>query len=881
MRRLRAWCLRFAAMFGKEQQDYELAEELESHLQMHIQDNLRSGMKPEEARRRALIKLGGMEQTKEMYRDRRGIPWLDTLLQHVRFGLRMLHKDPGFTAVAVLTLAIGIGANTAIFSVAYATLLAPSPYPQPDRLVMLWSKFQGHRTWVSAGDFTDWKRQSGAFVDLNAWTTNDFNVATQDRPEFIDGMYATQGYYAMLGNPLFLGRNFLPEEGEPGKEHVAILTHRLWRHLGANPKMIGQTIQINSEPYTVVGVLGPGTADRWDEELVVPLVFNPEQLNHEKHYLLVTGRLKPGVTIEQAQARMDSVTAKMAEDNPKTNQDWGALVEPFKNDLLPTGREQTLWLLLGAVGFLLLIACLNVANLLLAKGITRQREVAIRGSLGARPAAIFVQFLTESLVLAFLGGFLGVAMGYVMLRGLVVVLPPHALPAEADVELNVPILFFMLIATTLAGVLFGYAPAWCASRFDPAGILKEGGRSGIGVGRHQLRRLLVIAEFALAMPLLAGAGLAIHSFWNLTHVDLGIRTDHILGFYIEPASPLRDPVQINAYYRRILASIEAVPGVSHVSAMSYLPLEDLHFGVPFTIAGNPAYANPSLRPSADLQMVTPDYFQTFGIRIVKGRAFTDADNSSSFRVAMVNETFANRFLKGVDPLQQRVLMQQVIPGGPKLGQAIEWQIVGVFHTVKSRGFREDNPEIETPFWQMAFPISGIGVRTVEDPATMIKSIATAVNAVDSQTALYKPRTMEQVHDEELANDWFTVILFASFAVVGLLLAAVGIHGVTAFSVAQRSHEIAVRMALGATRNRVIALVMKEYLVLACVGLGLGLLGAYFVGREMQSILFGVGAIDFSTFAVAALVLLLAALLACSLPALRATFIDPAIALRHE
>jgi putative ABC transport system permease protein len=817
----------------------------------------------------------------EEHRQRRGLPWIETLLQDVRFGLRMLRKNPGFAAVAVLTLALGIGANTAVFTVAYATLLAPLPYPQPDQLVNVWSKLQDHRNGVSGGDFADWKRQSTVFEDLNAWGESDFNVATRDRPEDIVGIYVTQGYNGMLGNPLFLGRNFLPEEGQPGKEHVVILTHRLWQHLGANHQIIGKTMQINGEPHVVVGVFAPGTADRWDWELIVPLVFKPEQLNdRDSRGLLVTGRLKPGVSIKQAQAEMDAITAREAKDYPKSNQGWGALVEPFKNDFVRSDRLLTLRLLLGAVGFLLLIACLNVANLLLAKGITRQREVAIRSSLGATPTAIFAQFLTESVVLAILGGLLGFAAGYAMLQGLVTVMPPHALPAEADLRLNAPILLIMLATATLAGVLFGSAPAWYASRADPAGALKEGGHSGIGVGRHRLRRILVIAEFALALPLLAGAGLAIRSLWNLTHLDLGIRTDHVLGFYLVPVPMPKGSEQINSYYRRILASIEAVPGVAHACAMSYLPPDTLHAEMRFSIAGQPAYANPALRPNADLQMVTPNYFQTFGIRLVKGRAFTDADNESSFRVAMVNEVFADRFLKGVDPLQQRVVMEQVT-GEPQNGPAVEWKIVGVFHTVKSRGAREDNPEIDAPFWQEAFPLSGIGVRTAEDPATMIKSIAAAVNAVDPQAALYNPRTMEQMHDEALADDRFTGILLASFAVVALLLAAVGIHGVTAFSVAQRSNEIALRMALGATRNSIIALMVKEGLTLGCVGLGFGLIGAYFVGRAMQRILFGVGAIDFPTFDAVGFVLFLAALLACYIPARRATKVDPMVALRHE
>ncbi|HTC34980.1 MAG TPA: ABC transporter permease [Bryobacteraceae bacterium] len=807
-----------------------------------------------------------------------------SLLQNLRYAFRTLRDNLGLTLTILITIALGIGANTAIFTAAYATLLAPLPYPQADQLVNVWSKVQGHRNGVSPADFTDWKGQSKSFQDLNAASEDNFNVATPERPEFLDGVDATPGFSKMLGNPLFLGRNFLPEEGEPGKQRVVILTHRLWQRLGANRKIIGQALRMNGEPYTVVGVFAPGVFDRLRWELMVPLVFKPEQLNdRDSRYWLLTGRLRPGVNIRQAQAEMDVITAKLARDYPKSNQGWGALVEPYKNDFLESETKSTLWLLLGAVGFLLLIACMNVANLLLAKGITRQREVAIRGALGARPRVIFAQFLTESLLFAILAGVAGIATGYAMLRALVAVMPPDTLPAEADLRLNIPILLVMLAAATLAGVVFGCAPAWYASRVDPAGALKDGGRAGMGAGRQQLRRMLMVGEFAVSLALLAGAGLSIHSFWNLTHVDLGVRTDHILGFYIDSV-PLEKAVtqdKTNVYYRRVLDSILTVPGVSRACAVSYLPLDNFHVDQPFSIAGQAEFANPSLRPNADLAMVTPDYFETFGIRIVRGRGFTDADNASSVKVAMVNETFVARFLKGLDPLRQRVLMEQVIAGEPQSHPIVRWQIVGVFHTVKSRGSREDNPEIDTPFWQEAFDISGVAVRTTEDPAAMIKRIAAAVNAVDPQAALWRPRTMEQVHDEVLANDRFTLVLFASFAAVALLLATVGIYGVMAFSVSQRSREIALRMAIGATRSRVMALVMKEALLLAGVGLGLGLFGAYFVGRAMQSILFGVAAIDFSVFCAVGLLLLLVSLAATCWPAFRAASIETMQVLRNE
>ena len=807
---------------------------------------------------------------------------MQNLLRNIRFSLRMLAKNPGLTFTVLLTLALGIGANTAIFTVDYATLLAPLPYPRPDQLVVVWSKIQGFHNGVSAGDYTDWKQQSRSFQDLNAWTGDSFNIATKAQPENIDGRRVTPGFYRMTGDRFYLGRDFLPEEGQEGKDHVVILMHKLWKRLGSDPHIIGKTIQVNGEPHTVVGVFAEGMTDRGQGEIVAPLVFKTEQINHDFHWLLVMGRLKPDVTVKQAQADMNAVTAHIAQQYPKSNKGWGSFVEPLKNDFLPSERILTLWLLLGAVGFVLLIACVNVANLLLAKSMTRQKELAVRSSLGATPKTIFAQLLTESLLLAMAGGILGVGVGYAMLHGLIAVMPDGTLPSEADLSLNLPILLFTLAATTLAGLLFGCVPAWYASRVDPAETLKEGGRSGTSVGRHRLRRILVVGEFTLALALLAGAGLAIHSFLNLQRVDLGIKTDHVLTFFLPvPDSRPKDPEKIVAYYRQILAAIQAVPGVSHVSAETGLPLEGSGFGMPFALADKPTYADPSQRPNTSFGMVTPDYFKTFGLQMVKGRAFNDQDTSSSVKVAVVNEEFVNKYLKGTDPLQKRVLVEQLIPGVTKLGSPIEWQIVGVFHNVRSRGFREDYPEMEIPFWQIPWPSAGIGVRTEEDPATMTKSIAAAVHTVDPEIALATPRTLDQVRDEVLANDRFTVILFGSFAGVALLLAALGIYGVMAFSVAQRSHEIALRMALGATRNRVVALVVKEGILLAFIGLGLGLVGAYFVGRAMRSTLFGVGAMDFSAFGVVGLILLIAALLACYLPARRASAVEPMQALRME
>jgi putative ABC transport system permease protein len=461
-------------------------------------------------------------------------------------------------------------------------------------------------------------------------------------------------------------------------------------------------------------------------------------------------------------------------------------------------------------------------------------------------------------------------------------MPPETLPYEATLALNIPILLFTVVVTTMAGMLAGLVPAWYASRVDPAESLKEGGRTGTSAGKHRIRRVLVVGEFTLALVLLAGAGLAIHSFWNLTRVDLGVKTDHVLTFYLPvPDSRSKDPAQISAYYRDILSRIDAVPGVLHASAETGVPLYGAGFGMPFTIVGGPAYADPSQRPGAGFGMVTPDYFSTFGIRLVKGRQLNDQDTGNGVKVMMVNESFVKKFFPDKDPLRQRISVEQIIPGQQKLGPPQEWQIVGVYHDVHAADQRDIRPEMLIPFWQIPWPQSGIGVRTAEDPLSMQRSIAAAVHSVDPEIALAQPETLDQIRSETMASEKFTLILFGTFAAVALFLAVLGIYGVMAFSVAQRSHELALRMALGATRGRLVGMVVREGLILAAVGLGLGLVGAYFVGRAMQSMLFGVHPLDVLAFVSVGLVLMASALLACYLPARRAASIHPMQVLRME
>jgi len=804
------------------------------------------------------------------------------IFQNFRFALRLLRKSSGFTAVAILTLALGIGANTAIFSVVYATLLAPMPYPNPDQLVMVWSKIQGNRNGVAAGDFLDWKRQSTSFQDLNAWSGASFNLATAERPEQIQARLSTPGFCKMMGEKFALGRDFLPEEGQPGKDHEVILVNRLWKRLGANPNVIGQQLKLNGEPYTVVGVLAPGATDRLEMGIIAPLAFKPEQINHDFHFILVMGRLKPGITLSAAQADMDVVAGRIAKDYPQSNKGWGASVEPLHNDFFPKESQETLWWLMGAVGFVLLIACVNVANLLLAKGMTRLKEVALRTSLGATRRRVFNQFLAESMVLAVLGGIAGIGLSAVMLKVLMIIMPPYTLPSEAEVTLSVPVLVFTLASTMLAGILFGCAPAWRASGVNLNEALKEGGRSGSSKGHNRLRRALVISEFGLALTLLAGAGLAIHSFWNLARVDLGIRTDHILSFSLPvPNARFSNSQQIVTFYRELLEKVQTLPGVTHAEAGVGTPIAGSGFGMPFNIVGM-EQKDAGSRPGAAFQMITPDFFKTFGIQVMKGRSFTEQDIEGSPRVAMVNENFVRKFLTGVDPIGKRLLIEQLIPGVTKLGPTQDWEIVGVYHNVRSGGPRGDNyVEVTVPFYQSPWPGVDMSVRTVSDPEAMTKSIAGVIASTDPNLAMAGVKTMTQIVDESLLGDRFVMLLYGIFAGVALLLAAIGIYGVMAFSVAERTREIGLRVALGADKAEVLKMILREGIVLAFVGLGLGLVGAVFVGRAIRGTLYGVGTVDFTAFTAVSIVLLASALLACYFPAQRATKVDPMVALRYE
>ncbi len=813
---------------------------------------------------------------------------MSELWRDIRYGLRLLWKSPGFTSVSLIALALGIGATTAIFSLLYSVLLAPLPYVDGDRIMMVWSQQKGQRDNVSAADYLDWQKQSKVFESVNGWTGDNFTISTPDWTEQVQASRVSPGFFDLLfGENVTLGRHFVADDAKPGNDHVVILNNKFWHdRFGSDPNIVGTKLRMSGELYTVLGVAAPSASDQGESKMNVPLVFKGDEAEkRDDHFLLVMGRLKKGVTVEAANAEMNVIAKQLAESYPKTNRDRTVSVEPLKDDFLPKPTKIGLWLMMGAVGFVLLIACVNIANLLLAWGTARQREIAVRAAQGASRARIFRQFLIESLSLAVIGGLLGTLLAMGILGAVMGLMPRNELgiPYEADPHLNVPVLLFTLGATLLSGVLFGCFPAWHASRQNISDMLKEGGRSSGGSGRNRLRKALVVAEFALALILVAGAGLILRSFWNVTQIDIGIRRDHVLTFTV----PMQDErtataAKIRSVYKELQERIGAVPGVKNVAVSLGVP----RLGAPqlhFAIVGQPSETEIEKQPETIYMPVTPGYYQTYGIRLTKGRFLDSRDVAGAPRVAMVSESFVRKYLPGMDPLAQRVKIVEIVPEkNPPFGDPSEWQIVGVFHDVQF----ESHPtgelgEVDVPFDQCPWPQTVIGVRTSGEPGAIASSVAAAMRSVNPDYPMTQVKTMDQVVSESLVTDRFVLLVFGSFGGLALVLAAIGIYGVMTFSVAQRNHEMGIRIALGAGSREVLRLVVGEGMWAALLGMAIGIPGVYLVGKTLKTMLYNVGTLDVRALVGVALVLLAAALVACYLPARRATRIDPLVALRQE
>ena len=881
---------RMTNLFRRSRIDNEIDDELKSHIEMRIEENLANGMSPEEARRDALVRFGNRTATRERVAAQDVSLASSAVWRNARYAVRQLRRSPGFALTAILTLALGIGPNVAIFSIIWATFLGPIPYPHADQLVVVWSHHKGEREPVRGEDYAQYAAQSRSFqrFDFESWLalhlTNDDH--TQDE---ITGLPESPGMNTRtLGLKLALGRDFLPDEGGPGKDHLVLITHYLWTHrYHADPDILGKFILIEDEPYQVVGVVAATPKD--GPGFFVPLLLPIG--NHQQQIGNIFGRLKPGVTLAQAQAELTVIDQRLASqrNGGKDASSSSVTVEQLRNDWLDHKIERNLWLLLAAVGSVLLIACSNIANLLLARGASRKQELAVRSALGATRRQIFGQLLTESLILALMGGAIGIAMGWGIMKLSLAIFPNQLnQSSENVVEMNIPVLCFAVGVALIAGVLFGCAPGWQAARLNLCEILKQGSRAVAGRSRNAMQSILVTIEIALALVLLAGAGMALHSFWNLRQIDLGFTVDRVVTADLGP--PVRGaqggkqkflpPEQIVVQQHQLIDRLRAVPGIADAALTTSVPLSGYN-NFRFSIAGQPFdKGHPSV---ANLVAVTPSFFSTFRIGLERGRTLSDNDTLGTPLVIMVNETFVKRYLQNVDPLSQRLLLPRIQPGKLDTEHPVQYQIVGVFHDVLNNEHLTGTvqPEMCVSLWQEGWPYVSFAVRTAVDPDAVMGSLRNAVSSAVPGVTITKLDTMQQIVDDQRSSDRFGMVLFACFAVIALLLAAVGVFGVMSFSVAQRTHEIGIRMALGARRGEVVALVARGGMRLALIGIAIGLAGAYGLGRLMQTTLYGVGAIDFGSLAVVSALLILVAALACWLPARRSAAIDPMQALRNE
>jgi putative ABC transport system permease protein len=795
----------------------------------------------------------------------------------------MLLKKPGFTVVAVLALALGIGANTAIFSVIYTVLLSPLPYPNADRLVWIWETNPASDIKTepaSLPNFNDWKTQSRSFEGMAAFAKSALTLTSEREPERIRACIVSANFLSVLGVEPIMGRNFLAEENEPGKNRVVILSHSLWqRRFGANPGILNQAITLNGNPYTVVGVLPPtfkipSTENPAATELFAPLTIDLQQAQRRADYLGVIARLKPGVGHAQAQAELTTIAARLEQQYPDSNAGWTARLLPLHERLTGDVRS-ALWLLMGTVGFLLLIACANVANLLLARSTARQQEIAIRRALGADRSRLIRQFLTESVLLSLLGGILGsmVAMWGVEI---LVALSPGNIPRLDEVRLNLMVLAFTLGVSVMTGIIFGIFPALHATNPSLTESLKEGGRSSTGgIRGNRLRSSLVISEIAIALVLLVGAGLMIKSFVRLQEVDPGFRPERILTADMSlPRAKYKEPAQVIAFYDQFMKRISSQPGVESVAAITTLPLSGGGAIASFEVEGRPE-PPPNQVVDAEYRVVTPAYFTTMGIPLIRGEGFTERHTRDAPSVMIINETMARRYFPGEEPIGKRINL-----GNP---QSDPWRtIIGVVKDVHDEGLDTDPyPQMYSPLAQFPANAMTLVARTGGDPLALAPNIRGELAAIDRDQPLTNLRTMEQVMSQSISRQRFNMTLIAIFSVVGLILATVGIYGVMSYSVTQRTHEIGIRMALGAQARDVLKLVVGQGMLLALVGVGAGLVIAFGLTRVMSSLLFGVSATDPLTFGAVALLLAAVAALACFIPARRAMKVDPMVALRYE
>ena len=807
-------------------------------------------------------------------------------LKELRHSVRTLRQSPGFTAVAILTLAIGIGANTAIFSFVDAMLLKPLPYPDADRIVRVMEKPpRGERNGISTLNFLDWQRDNTVFDFMSAQTGDAVTLTGGSEPIQLRGALVSAGYFKVFGAEPELGRTFLPGEDELGKHHVAVISHAVWAsQFGSDPSIATRTVLLNNEPHTIVGVLPARSAfDRAPVQIWRPLAFRPSNMTRDFHWMISFARLKDGVTLAQARANMDAIGKRIENDFPASNKGWGVVVEPYAETLINPQARTIILLLLSSTGFLLLIGCANLANLALARGVSREREVVVRASLGAGRWDLIRQFLTENVLLSICGGLFGLAIGYGLMKAMGLMLPPFTLPREVNASIDARVLLFALIVSIATGMLFGMAPALQATKPDLAAAMKEEGRgSSGGAGRRRLRDSLIVAEIALAFMLLVVSGLMMRSFLGLLNIDAGFDSNNLLTMRL-PATieQFPEPEQMNRYLREVRTAVEAVPGVRETAYSCAAPMQGTCYGMPMQVASKPR-VDVANRDGGFYKVVSPSYFSALGIKPIKGRLLADTDTSNSPPVLVMNERLANRYFPKEDPIGQRILIQKIVPGKTELGDDIAWEVVGVIgdekiggpEDVQSAGVYVSNEQ--TPVYGMV-----LNIRASVNPLTLQQPITAAIRSVNKDQAISDIRSVDQIRDQSMGGRRLVSVLLGTFATVALVLAGLGIYGVISYNVAQRTREMGIRAALGATERSLLRLILDRGVRLTLVGLAIGTGGAIALTRLMATLLFGVGARDPLTMVSVGVILAGVAIIASYVPARRATRVDPVVALRYE
>ncbi|HSS19134.1 MAG TPA: ABC transporter permease [Pyrinomonadaceae bacterium] len=806
---------------------------------------------------------------------------MDTLSKDVRYGVRSLLKRPAFTVVAIITLALGIGANTAIFSTVNALLLKPLPFPDQDRIVALWENVPSRgveRNECAVANYLDWKAQSKSFEQLGIYSWWSTNLTGAETPERVQGFQVTANFFDIVGVRPVLGRNFAPDENEPGKDRVALLTYSLWqRRFAGDPDIVNKVVATNGIQRIVVGVLPPDFNYPKGAEIYSPLALTPElSKSRQSHSFLGIGRLKTGVTLASAQAELDTIAAPLQKQYPETNTGRGVKIYPILQDTVRM-YATAIWVLMGAVGFVLLIGCANVANLMLARAAGRQREMALRAALGASRFRIVRQLLTESVILGIAGGAIGLLVARWSIDLLRTANPGEAArfaPGWNHLGVDPTVLGFAILLSVLSGVLFGLAPAWQLSNPDLNSALKEGGHQA-SAGTHRLRGLLVAAEVALSLMLLVSAGLLIRSFLQLVKSDSGFNSESLLTMnLVLPRAKYKEDAQRVAFYQELVNRVQQLPGVSSAATVNYLPLGGSNSSTSFLIEGTPE-PPPGQQFDGRYRVCSPGYFQTMGIPVLKGRAFTDQDRAGAQPVIIVNETLARMYWPTTDPIGKRMRFTGPPAENPWM------QVVGVVKDVKHELNLPITPDYYLPHAQDGWSSMVLVAKTRVEPEAMAAPIRQALWSLDKDQPVFDVHTMQEVRAISLALYSFSSVTLSIFAGVALLLAAIGIYGVMAFAVTQRTREIGIRMALGARAGDVLKLIVRNGMTMALIGVVAGLAGAFGLTRLLESLLFGVTPTDSITFVVVTATLLFVALLACYIPARRATRVDPLVALRYE